>query len=86
MLLTEVEIAEKLFEIRAKQAGFIDTSFDTISGSGANGEIIHYQAQPDTYSIVDDKKSLLARQWWSICRWDNRHYKDCTLWRAYFTT
>lgn len=59
VLLTEVEVAEKLFEFRAKQAGFIDTSFDTISGSGANGAIIHYQAQPDTCSIVDDKNLFL---------------------------
>lgn len=29
---TEVEVADKLIEFRSKQAGFIDTSFDTISG------------------------------------------------------
>lgn len=31
--LTEVEVAEKLLEIRSRQAGFLDTSFDTISGT-----------------------------------------------------
>lgn len=30
--LTEVEVADKLLEFRSKQAGFLDTSFDTISG------------------------------------------------------
>lgn len=30
--LTEVQVAEKLLEFRQKQDGFIDTSFDTISG------------------------------------------------------
>lgn len=30
--LTEVDAADKLLEFRSKQAGFIDTSFDTISG------------------------------------------------------
>lgn len=30
--LTEVEVAEKLLEFRSKQHGFLDTSFDTISG------------------------------------------------------
>lgn len=30
--LTEVDVADKLLEFRSKQAGFIDTSFDTISG------------------------------------------------------
>lgn len=33
MKLTEVEVADKLLEFRLKQAGFIDTSFDTISGT-----------------------------------------------------
>jgi len=31
--LTEVEVADKLLEFRSKQDGFIDTSFDTISGT-----------------------------------------------------
>lgn len=30
--LTEVDVADKLLEFRSKQAGFLDTSFDTISG------------------------------------------------------
>lgn len=30
--LTEVEVSDKLLEFRSKQYGFIDTSFDTISG------------------------------------------------------
>lgn len=30
--LTEVEVAEKLLEFRSTQPGFLDTSFDTISG------------------------------------------------------
>lgn len=32
VVLTEVEVADKLLEFRAHQAGFVDTSFDTISG------------------------------------------------------
>lgn len=31
--LTEADVADKLLEFRMKQAGFIDTSFDTISGN-----------------------------------------------------
>lgn len=31
-VLTEVEVADKLLEFRGKQAGFLETSFDTISG------------------------------------------------------
>lgn len=30
--LTEVEVADRLLEFRSKQDGFVDTSFDTISG------------------------------------------------------
>ena len=32
MKLTEVDVADKLLEFRSKQDGFLDTSFDTISG------------------------------------------------------
>lgn len=32
MKLTEVDLADKLLEFRSKQDGFLDTSFDTISG------------------------------------------------------
>ncbi|KAJ6757190.1 XAA-PRO AMINOPEPTIDASE 1 [Salix koriyanagi] len=57
--LTEVDVADKLLEFRSKQAGFIDTSFDTISGSGANGAIIHYKPEPESCSVVDPKKLFL---------------------------
>lgn len=57
--LTEVDVADKLLEFRAKQDGFTDTSFDTISGSGANGAIIHYKPEPDSCSVVDPKKLFL---------------------------
>lgn len=57
--LTEVDVADKLLEFRSKQDGFLDTSFDTISGSGANGAIIHYRPEPDSCSIVDSEKLFL---------------------------
>ncbi|RLN34885.1 uncharacterized protein C2845_PM03G23490 [Panicum miliaceum] len=50
--LTEVQVAEKLLEFRKKQDGFIETSFDTISGYGANGAIIHYRPTPEDCSSV----------------------------------
>lgn len=40
--LTEVDIATRLAQFRAQQAGFLDLSFPTIAGVGANGAIIHY--------------------------------------------
>ncbi|XP_021859471.1 aminopeptidase P2 [Spinacia oleracea] len=57
--LTEVEVADKLLQFRSKQDGFVDTSFDTISGSGPNGAIIHYKPEPDSCSVVDPKKLFL---------------------------
>lgn len=32
-ILSELEVSDKLLEFRSKQAGFLDTSFDTISGT-----------------------------------------------------
>lgn len=57
--LTEVEVADRLLEFRSKQDGFMDTSFDTISGSGPNGAIIHYKPEPDNCSVVDPNKVFL---------------------------
>ncbi|CAN0914258.1 Aminopeptidase P2 [Linum grandiflorum] len=57
--LTEVDVADNLLEFRKQQDGFIDTSFDTISGSGPNGAIIHYTAEPESCSIVDSKNLFL---------------------------
>ncbi|KAL8159507.1 hypothetical protein V2J09_001044 [Rumex salicifolius] len=58
-VLTEVEVSDRLLEFRSKQDGFLDTSFDTISGSGANGAIIHYKPEPESCSIVDANKLFL---------------------------
>ncbi|XP_010255999.2 PREDICTED: probable Xaa-Pro aminopeptidase P [Nelumbo nucifera] len=59
VVLTEVQVADKLLEFRAKQAGFMDTSFDTISASGGNGAIIHYKPEPKSCSVVDANKLFL---------------------------
>ncbi|XAR52596.1 Xaa-Pro aminopeptidase [Bertholletia excelsa] len=58
-LITEVEVADKLLGFRSKQDGFVDTSFDTISASGANGAIIHYKPEPHNCSKVDPNKLFL---------------------------
>ncbi|RAL52500.1 hypothetical protein DM860_007357 [Cuscuta australis] len=57
--VTEVEVADKLYEFRSKQFGFLDTSFDTISGSGANGAIIHYKPESDSCSNVNQHELFL---------------------------
>jgi Xaa-Pro aminopeptidase len=46
--LDEIAAAEQLLEFRRKGENFRDTSFDTISGAGSNGAIVHYRATPST--------------------------------------
>ena len=46
--LTEISCAKKLESFRQDQDTFRDISFDTISGYGANGAIIHYRVTKDT--------------------------------------
>lgn len=57
--ISEVEVADQLEKFRAKQSGFLDTSFETISGSGPNGAIVHYRAEAATCGHVDDKLLFL---------------------------
>jgi Xaa-Pro aminopeptidase len=44
--LSEIEAAEQLAQFRRGNDLFRDFSFDTISGAGPNGAIVHYRATP----------------------------------------
>ncbi len=44
----EIEAAERLAALRAEGEFFRDLSFDTISGSGPHGAIVHYRVTPQT--------------------------------------
>ena len=44
----EIAVADKLMEFRRAGGDLRDTSFDTISGAGPNGAIVHYRATPET--------------------------------------
>jgi len=46
--LTEIDAAERLAEFRRANDLFRDFSFDTISGAGPNGAIVHYRATPES--------------------------------------
>ncbi|KAL7748540.1 hypothetical protein RI367_005950 [Sorochytrium milnesiophthora] len=50
--LDEVDVADKLESFRAEQKDFVGLSFDTISGSGSNGAIIHYKPEKGSCSKV----------------------------------
>ncbi|MEQ9639548.1 MAG: aminopeptidase P family protein [Alphaproteobacteria bacterium] len=44
----ELGAVDALYDFRAKDSLFQDLSFDTISGSGPNGAIVHYKSTPET--------------------------------------
>ncbi len=44
----EIGAAERLLAFRAEGALFRDLSFDTISGAGPNGAVVHYRVTPET--------------------------------------
>jgi len=56
---TEFEISEKLCEMRSKQTGFIEPSFPTIAGEGANGAIIHYRPEEHSSNSLSPNSMLL---------------------------
>ena len=47
-LATEVRAADELHRLRAAQPLFVGDSFDTITGYGPHGAIVHYEATPET--------------------------------------
>ncbi|MDR2824883.1 MAG: aminopeptidase P family protein [Prevotellaceae bacterium] len=57
--LSEISVADKLYDFRAKQENFVGESFDTISGYAAHGAIVHYSATPETDSKIVAKDILL---------------------------
>ncbi|XP_053307004.1 xaa-Pro aminopeptidase 1 isoform X2 [Spea bombifrons] len=46
--VTEISAADKAEEFRSQQEDFVELSFATISSTGPNGAIIHYQPVPET--------------------------------------
>jgi Xaa-Pro aminopeptidase len=46
--LDELTVVDKLYEFRAESNLLRDASFDTISGAGPNGAIVHYRSTPAT--------------------------------------
>lgn len=46
--LTELDAVEHLYRCRSEDPLFRTTSFDTISGAGPNGAVVHYRVTPQT--------------------------------------
>ena len=51
--LTELEAAAKLLEFRRAGEKFRDMSFETISGAGPNGAVVHYRVTPKTNRAIE---------------------------------
>ncbi len=57
---TELTVVTKLEEYRLEQADYIEPSFDTISGYGEHGAIIHYEPTTETDAILKKEGFLLV--------------------------
>ena len=57
--ITEISAAEKIEELRREQGGFIEESFDSIAGYGANGAIVHYSATEESNTTLQPKGLFL---------------------------
>jgi len=57
--LSELDVDEKLRELRAQQPGFLSESFSTIAGYQANAALPHYRATPESHSELKPLGMLL---------------------------
>ncbi len=57
--ITEYALMQKLHAFRCEQENFIEESFETIAGYGANGAIVHYEATKDDCAVVEPHGILL---------------------------
>ena len=51
--LREIEVSDRLQALREQTGKLRDLSFDTISGAGANGAIVHYRASEQTERTLE---------------------------------
>lgn len=56
--LTEIGVDKMLTALRAEEKGFRGLSFETISGYGPHGAVVHYEPTPET-DVPLERKSLL---------------------------
>jgi len=58
--LTEIDIARQLEEFRREDNTLVDISFDTISGAGPNGAVIHYRVTENTNRTLNSGELMLV--------------------------
>ena len=57
--LTEIDVVVKLEELRRRDPGLRDISFETISGTGENGAVMHYRVTDDSNTVLQDGDLLV---------------------------
>jgi Xaa-Pro aminopeptidase len=57
--MTELTVDEHLSAARARRAGFVGLSFNTIAGFNANGAMPHYRATPESHAAIQGDGLLL---------------------------
>ncbi|WP_374651062.1 aminopeptidase P family protein [Rhizorhabdus sp.] len=58
--LDEIQASDKLQAFRAETGLLRDLSFDTISGAGPNGAVVHYRASDETKRILEPNSLYLV--------------------------
>ena len=58
--LDEIAASDKLAEFRGQGEHFRGLSFDTISGAGPNGAVVHYRATPETSRAIEANSLYLV--------------------------
>jgi Xaa-Pro aminopeptidase len=58
--VSELSAVDRLYEFRAAGDLFCGLSFDTISGAGSNGAIVHYHSTPDTNRTLEQGTLFLV--------------------------
>lgn len=56
---TEIDVVRRLEELRRRDPSLREISFDTISGTGPNGAVIHYRVTEDSNATLEDGHLLV---------------------------
>ena len=72
--LDELTASDHLEALRRESPELRDLSFDTISGAGPNGAIVHYRSAEKTNRKLETRQPLSGRFGRPICRRHHRHH------------